>query len=488
MNIAIAASECAPFAKTGGLSDVIGSLPKALAKLGCTVKVFLPKYSVINDSQYPMRLDLSIGEMQVRVGGFARTVHVLKSKLPDSDIDVYFIDCPHYFHRARIYTSDWDEDERFTLFQKSVIEALQRLQWKPDVLHCNDWQTGLLPLLLRDNYGWDRLFEKTATVISIHNIAYQGWFSRDAGIRAELRKEHLDKGGLAEWGGGVNFLKTGLATADLLSTVSETYAREILTPEYGNGLDVVLNWRNGDLFGILNGIDDDIWNPQSDKFIPFHFSADTLEGKEKNKRFLLDQTTINYNPNIPLIGIVSRMVSQKGFDLIEKEVHWLMQKNAQWVILGSGEDRFENLFTWMAHEFPHKVWTYIGFNTELSHLVEAGADMFLMPSHYEPCGLNQLYSLRYGTVPIVHKTGGLADTVQDWDEYAYKGEFIGNGFSFTEPSGFALSHAVHRAIEAYQNKPLWRQIQKNGMTRDFSWANSARKYIHLYKRAKAKRG
>lgn len=488
MKIAIAASECAPFARTGGLSDVIGSLPKALAKLGCEVKVFLPKYSVINEAQHPMRLDLGIGEMHVRVGGIPRSVHVLKSKLPNSDVDIYFIDCPHYFHRARIYTADWDEDERFILFQKSVIEALQRLQWAPDVIHCNDWQTGLLPLLLRDNYGWDRLFDKTATVLSVHNIAYQGQFSRESGYRAELRQEHLDKGGLAEWSGGVNFLKTGLATADLLTTVSETYAREILTREYGYGLEVVLNWRKNDLFGILNGIDDDVWNPQTDKFIPFHFSAENLDGKEKNKRFLLDQTTINYQPDVPLIGIVSRMVWQKGFDLIEKEVYWLMQKNAQWVILGSGEDRFENFFAWMAREFPHKVWAYIGFNTELAHLIEAGADMFLMPSRYEPCGLNQMYSLRYGAVPIARKTGGLADTVLDWDEYAYKGQLIGNGFTFEEPSGFALSHAVHRAIEAYRHKALWRRIQQNGMKRDFSWTNSARKYLDVYKRARAKRG
>jgi starch synthase len=483
MKIAIAASECAPFAKTGGLSDVIGSLPKALRKEGCEVKVFLPKYSVIDESRQPFHFESVCGEMPIRVGGVTRSVRVMSSTLPNSDVPIYFIDCPHYFHRARIYTADWDEDERFILFTKAVIETLQRMNWAPDIIHCNDWQTGLLPLLLRDNYGWDRLFDRTATMFSIHNIAYQGYFGRQSGIKAELRADHLDNGGLAEWGGGCNFMKTGISTADIITTVSHTYAREILTPEYGAGMETVLRWRQGILHGVLNGIDDDIWNPETDKHLPHKFSQRDLSGKEKCKKFLLDQTTIDYNPNVPLIGIISRLVGQKGFNLVADEAEWLMKKNAQWVILGSGEDRFEELFQSLAHIFPHKVWNYTGFNTELSHLIEAAADMFLMPSHYEPCGLNQMYSLRYGTVPIVRKTGGLADTVYDWHELSSHGNPNGNGFSFNDATGFALSATVNRAIEAFHDKDTWRKIQQNGMAMDLSWRTSAKRYIDLYRLA-----
>jgi starch synthase len=487
MKIAIAASECTPFAKTGGLSDVIGSLPKALHAEGCEVRVFLPKYSVINDAQFEFHYEPCCGEMLIRVGGVVRAVRLLTTTLPHSDVKIHLIDCPHYFHRARIYTADWDEDERFILFQKAVIESLQRLKWIPDVIHCNDWQTGLLPLLLRDNYGWDSAFDKTATLFSIHNIAYQGQFSRQSGVKAELRSEHLDGGGLAEWSGGTNFMKTGIATAEVITTVSETYSREILTSAFGAGMEKVLHWRKHDLFGVLNGIDYDEWNPETDKHLPHPFSAKDLSGKMKCKEFLLEKTTMDFHPDVPLIGIISRFVGQKGFDLMQSEIRWLMEMNAQWVILGSGEDRYEDFFEWLSHEYPAKAWTYIGFNTELSHLIEAGADMFLMPSHYEPCGLNQMFSLRYGTAPMVRKTGGLADTVNDWHELSAAGNHNGNGFSFNDATGYALATTVERATRLFHEKPSWKQLQENGMMRDLSWNASAKKYIALYELALSKR-
>ncbi|MEK9138918.1 MAG: glycogen synthase GlgA [Bacteroidota bacterium] len=487
MRIAIAASEAAPFAKTGGLADVVGALPKALHQLGCEVKVFMPKYSTIDEAKYDLHYEYGIGEMPIGIGGTVWPVHVQRSALPGSPVEIYFIDCPYFFHRKTIYTNDPDEDERFILFSKAVIETLQRLQWAPDVIHCNDWQTALIPVLLKRNYKWDMLFDRTATLLSIHNIGYQGLFSRSALQAAELGEDLYYPGGPLEMNNAVCFLKAGILFSEIIGTVSETYAHEILTPEYGAGMENILRTREHDLFGVINGIDDDIWNPDIDHHLPFHYSPDRIEGKLENKQFLLRNTGLPFSEHRPLIGIISRLVVQKGFDLVADAIHDLMMMDAQWAVLGSGEIRFENLFSSIAHTLPHKVWTYIGFNNELAHLIEAGADMFLMPSRYEPCGLNQMYSLRYGTVPIVRKTGGLADTVQDWHEFEAQGLDIGNGFSFDDATGHALSTSVRQALEVFKRKPLWRKIQMNGMTRDFSWKASAKKYVALYEKAIARK-
>lgn len=485
MKIAIVASECAPFAKTGGLADVIGSLPKALHHLGCDVRVFLPKYDTVDESKYDLHYEYAIGEMPVRVAGIAWPVHVVSSTLPGSVVPIYFIDCPHFFHRGRIYTNGYDEDGRFILFTKAVIETLQRLQWAPNVVHCNDWPTGFFPLLLKDNYRWDRLFDNTATLYSIHNIGYQGLFGRTAMEIAEIRPEHFE---VLEMHGGVSFMKAGILAAEIISTVSETYAREILTPQYGAGMEGILWMRRDDLHGVLNGIDIDLWNPETDPHLPYHYSKTNLTGKYLNKKFLLEKIGMHNNPNRPLIGIVSRLVAQKGFDTVAEAIGELMEMDVQWVVLGSGEERYERLFTSLHHTMPHKVWTYIGFNNELAHLIEAASDMFLMPSHYEPCGLNQMYSLRYGTIPIVRKTGGLADTVNDWHEFQSLGSDAGNGFSFHDATGYALSTTVSRAVHMFYNdKRTWHRIMMNGMNADVSWETSAQKYVQLYKMAVKKR-
>lgn len=484
LKIAFAAAECVPYAKTGGLADVAGSLPIDLAELGCDVKVFIPKYARIDESRYRLKYNWDIGEMPIRINDVIRSVHVHQSKLPNSKIDVYFIDCPHYFYRHRIYTDDHDEDERFTLFSKAVIEILQRLQWAPDVIHCNDWQTGLLPLFIKDNYSWDRLFDNTATLFTIHNIGYQGLFSKSVLTSAEIDAKHFYSGGPVEQNGAVSFMKAGISFSDLINTVSNTYSHEILTSEYGAGMELALNNRKDDLYGVLNGADYNVWNPETDPHLPYHYTINDLSGKYLNKRFLLKHFGLEPDENIPLIGIVSRMVLQKGFDIFTDALNDLMQLDAQWIILGSGEDRFESLFRWLSNELPGKVGAYIGYNDELSHLVEAGSDMFLMPSRYEPCGLNQIYSLKYGTVPIVRKTGGLADTVKDWDEQNHYGFKDGNGFSFYDYSGFALFKSVDRAVNTFKHKNIWKKIQTNGMKADFSWAKSAEKYIELYKMAK----
>lgn len=484
MKIAFVATEAVPYAKTGGLADVAGSLPIELANLGCDVKVFIPKYTRIDETTYGLKYNWDIGEMPIRINGVIRSAHIHQSTLPGSKVDVYFVDCPHYFYRHIIYTNDPDEDERFILFSKAVIETLQRLQWAPDILHCNDWQTGLLPLFLKDNYKWDKFFDNTGTLFTIHNIGYQGLFSESVLFSAEIRGDLFYPGGPVEHNSAVSFMKAGVSFADIINTVSNTYSHEILTPEYGTGMETVLHQRKDDLYGILNGADYDIWSPETDKLTPYHYTANDLTGKYLNKKYLLNHFGMKPDESVPLIGIVSRMVLQKGFDIFSDSLNQLMSLNAQWIILGSGEDRFESLFRWLSNQLPDKVGTHIGYNNELSHLIEAGADMFLMPSRYEPCGLNQIYSLKYGTVPIVRKTGGLADTVKDWDEQNHYGFKDGNGFSFHDYSGFALFKSVERAVNTFKHKNIWKKIQTNGMKSDYSWTRSAEKYIELYKLAK----
>ncbi|MBI5727223.1 MAG: glycogen synthase GlgA [Ignavibacteriales bacterium] len=488
MKIAFASSEAFPFAKTGGLGDVVGALPKAIENLGCEVKVFVPKYAVIDHAKYDLSYSYAIGEMPIRVDGHVHNTHVFVSKLPHSEVEIYFIDCPHYFNRPDIYTSDSDEDERFILFSKAVIESLQRLQWKPDVLHCNDWQTGLIPLYIKDNYNWDtHFFGQTASVMTIHNMAYQGRFPKATIRKAEIRKDLFYQNSPVEVWGSVSFLKAGLMYADVINTVSKTYAREITTSDYGAGLEDVLRQRINDFYGIVNGVDYEVWDPATDKHLLHHYSNDDLAGKLKNKQFLHDTMHLKYGAHRPLIGIISRLVYLKGFDLIAESIPELMKFDANWVILGSGEDKYENLFRSLAYVFPGKVSAYIGFNNELSHLIEAASDIFLMPSRFEPCGLNQIYSLKYGTVPIVRKTGGLADTVKDWDEASYHGKDTGTGFSFVDYTPDALISSVKRALECYKYPHVWDKIQQNGMNKNFSWEESGKQYIELYKKARLNR-
>ncbi len=485
MKIAFAASEVFPYAKAGGLGDVAGALPLELSKLGHEVKVFLPKYNTITEKEHKLQLLPELGEIQLLIAGNVYTVRIYSSCQPDSNVIFYFVDCPHYFSRYEIYTNDKDEDERFILFSKSVIEILQRLQWAPDIIHCNDWPTGLIPLLLRENYGWDRLFRNTATVFTIHNVAYQGKFAKDAFIKSEFDSKHALPGGISEYYGGINFLKTAILTSDIINTVSETYARELLTPEYGEGMNDYLSLRQNDLRGILNGVDYNIWNPEKDKNIAFNYSTNDLSSKIKNKKTLLTRLNLSFNENVPLIGIVSRLVEQKGFDLMNSGIEQLMELNAQWVVLGNGQEIYEEMFRKMGKKYPKKISLYLGYYDELSHLIMAGADIFLMPSRFEPCGLGQIYALKYGTVPVVRKTGGLADTVQEWNESLPLEEIT--GFAFYDYSPDALIHSMKQAINDFSNKHVWNNIQLNGMSKDFSWRRSAEKYVVLYENAVVKR-
>ncbi len=483
MRIAFATSECVPFVKTGGLADVSGALPKALAAAGNEVKVFLPLYGSINTINHGLSFAHELYAIPVQIGGETVYYHGWY-KRDDSGVEYYFIDCPRYYHRAQIYTADPDEDKRYILLQNAVLQILQRYNWAPDVLHCNDWQTALLPVYLREKYGWDSLFWKTGLVLSIHNLAYQGLFSKESIYHAGLFYDKFYPGGPYEFHNAFSFLKAGMLYADVLTTVSETYAGEIQTPDYGERLDGVLAVRRDDLYGILNGIDPNDWSPRADKFIPQQYDLETFAGKIKNKKALLEQMGLPFDENVPTIGMITRLTVQKGLEILSHAFTDLMQMPVQLVILGSGEQKYEDFLRWASSTYPGKVAAYIGFNNALAHLITAGCDMYLMPSRYEPCGLNQMYSLNYGTVPIVRRTGGLADTVRDYHEFNGQG----NGFSFWDFTPYALYTSVYRALELFHQKNIWLEIVKRGMSEDFSWQKSARKYMEVYRRAKSKRG
>ncbi|NUO79934.1 glycogen synthase GlgA [candidate division KSB1 bacterium] len=483
MRIAFATSECVPFVKTGGLADVSGALPKALALMGHEVKVFLPLYQSIRVLDHDLTFAHEFHNTQMRVGERTVTANVWY-KRNGAGVEHYFVDCPHYFHRGQVYTSHADEDERFILLQDMAMFILQRFNWAPEVLHCNDWQTALLPVFLREKYNWDQLFAKTASVLSLHNVGYQGRFGAAAVGHAGLKYDKFHLGGAYEFYGDFSFLKAGLMYADMITTVSPTYAREIQTYEYGTELEGVLRYRGGDLVGILNGIDVDDWNPAGDRHIPHHYTIDDLDTKRENKRALLERTDLPYQDGVPTIGIITRLAEQKGMELVASVLPQLMELPVQLVALGSGAQKYEDFFRWAAQTYPEKCYAYIGFNDALAHLITAGSDMFLMPSRYEPCGLNQMYCLNYGTVPIVRRTGGLADTVRDYHEYNDQG----NGFSFYDFTPYALWTSILRALDLYQQKEVWREIMRRGMSEDFSWKHSAQQYLEVYQRAISKRG
>ncbi len=479
MNVCFVTSECVPFVKTGGLADVSGALPAALARLGAKVKVFLPLYGTIDPEKFDLTFVEDLKNLPVQLGPKSVSFNVWYRQDGPTGVEYYFIDYPPYYHRSKIYTSDPDEDERFILLQDATMIILQHLRWPADILHCNDWQTSLLPAYLKMKYNWDQLFTHTRSVLSIHNIGYQGIFGYETLLKTGLPEYEFYPTGPFEFHGKFSFLKTGIVFADVINTVSETYAREIQTPEYGAGMEGVLQTRKTDLYGILNGVDNHGWNPRTDPFIPYNYNLRNLRSKLMNKQALLERLNLPFNERTPVIGVVSRLVSQKGFDLVQPLLPRLMKHRLQMVVLGTGEPSLENFFRQAAATYPQQFATHIGFNNELAHLITAGADIFLMPSRYEPCGLNQMYSLMYGTVPVVRKTGGLADTVIDYYEHPDRG----NGFTFKEYSPVALYQALERAISLFPQKAAWRELMKRGMKSDFSWKRSAQKYLQLYETA-----
>jgi starch synthase len=482
MHIGFVASEGVPFSKTGGLADVVGALPRALASLGHQVSVYLPRYRQIklSDAATVVRSITVPFDDKYR---FASVV----SGGSHGGVRFYFVEYPEYFDRDALYgtpAGDYpDNAERFALFSRTVLEA-SKILGVPHVFHCHDWQAALVPVLLRTIYAEDPAFHDVATVFTIHNIGYQGLFPPEV-LPLLMLPWDLFTMSKMEFFGQVNFLKGALTYADYITTVSRRYSKEIQTAEYGFGLEGVLRGRSSTVTGILNGVDYDEWSPQTDKFIAAKYSPQDLSGKTKCKQDLLTAFGMPAaNLTLPVIGIVSRFAAQKGFDLISQVMDRIAREEMIMVALGTGDKPYEEMFVRLNKQFPNKIAVKVAYDNAIAHKIEAGADMFLMPSRYEPCGLNQIYSLKYGTVPIVRATGGLDDTIEPWDARTGKG----TGFKFTEYNGESLLLTIKQALHACRDQTSWQVLMRNGMNKDFSWNSSAREYAKVYDRARQLRG
>ena len=482
MKIAVVASEAAPFARTGGLGDVVGSLPAALARLGNDVRVYLPRYGSIDAAKFALtRLDWSA---DIHVAGKARPLSVEVLQDRKSGVGYFFLGNQEFFARQNLYHDpdagkDYDDnDERFLFFSHAVFETLKRDGFQPDILHAHDWQAALIAPMLKTIMAGDRFFAGAKTVLTIHNLAYQGTFEKDSYEKLGLPSELFRAAGPFEFYEKVNFLKAAISFADKITTVSEQYAREVQTHEFGCGLDGVLAQRADDLVGILNGVDYSVWSPSRDRKIPFKYHRANLSGKRGNKVELLRHASLPVREKTPLIGVISRLVDQKGFDLVAAVADRLFKKNIQMIVLGSGAEKYHRFLQNLEQKYPDKCRVYLKFDDKLAHWIEAGSDIFLMPSRFEPCGLNQMYSLKYGTVPVVRRVGGLADTVEDYDEDTG----TGTGFVFEEYTEEALLEALERARRLFARKRQWTKVVKAGMAQDFSWNQSAQKYHRLFER------
>lgn len=482
LKICLASSEVTPLAKAGGLADVNAALGAYLHDRGHDIRILIPFYSSIDTQDLNVAPVAGLQDLTIKFGKWKFEYSIDRAIIPRSGLPVYLLRCPALYDRAGMYTTDGDEHLRFIVLSRVAIEMCQHMQFAPDIFHCHDWHTALIPLYLQTLYSWDRLFEKTHSVLSIHNIGYQGVFGADIIDDIDLgwSQHYLHQDDLIQ--GRINFLKTGLLYANLLTTVSPTYAREIQGAKYGMGLDGILRARSDVLVGILNGVDYDEWNPETDPLIPRNYTRRSLGGKATCKEALMKELGLRGGTKQPLIGIVSRLVGQKGIDLMERVLPRLLEdRNFSLAVLGSGEQRFEQFFQLLHRAWPDRVSFYRGYNNKLAHRIEAGCDMFLMPSAYEPCGLNQMYSLKYGTIPIVRETGGLADSVQQI--IATTG--AGTGILFHNYEDEGLAWAINRGLDLFKSKPLWRQIMRNGMAMDFSWEQQGEIYVDFFRRLAA---
>ncbi|MDW7645032.1 MAG: glycogen synthase GlgA [Desulfuromonadales bacterium] len=476
MKILVVSPEVAPYAKTGGLADVAGSLPQALRRLGHDVRVMLPCYQSIQRGGFALRK--SRKSVEITIAGQERKGLLRQTTL--EGVTVYFIENQEFFGREGLYgtpAGDYaDNAERFGFFCRAVLAFLRRLDFRPDVIHLNDWQTGLIPVLLRNELRADPFYSSMGTLLTIHNLGYQGLFPATALETLELPPSLFAMDAL-EYYGRVSFLKGGIVYADKINTVSPTYRDEILSPEMGIGFDGILRARQQDVSGILNGLDGKQWDPSIDTALPANYSAANLHGKKSNKRALQKALGLDTQMNVPLVAMVTRLDTQKGLDIVEDAWQHLLQRDLQFVLLGSGEkvhtDRFERL----RNDAPGRISIHLGFDDSLARRIYAGSDLFLMPSLYEPCGLGQLIALRYGSLPLVRRTGGLADTVYDPADDPQRA----NGFVFEEPTSAALVAALDRALALYGDRRSWLRLVKRGMEQDFSWTRSAQDYLQLYR-------
>ncbi len=481
LSILMVAAEAHPLAKVGGLADVMGALPQALREQGHDVRLALPYYKSMRDKVGSPEKVRGAELFDIALGDTTYPARAWKTRLPNSKVEVYLIESSDFFDRDGIYVDGatgepyQDDADRFTFFSRAVLRLVKLTGFDPNIIHCHDHQTGFIPAWVKYPPTSAGLPGGLRTVFTIHNLAYQGDHPREMAYKAGFGEEMLKSGADIELNGRVNMMKAGIAAADTITAVSPTYAKEIQTPEFGHGLEEVLRARSSDLVGILNGADYGVWNPEHDGFIACKFSSRKPHGKQKCKWDLLERLNLNLSPDAPLVGIVSRLVAQKGFDILSDAFDRLMELGLGFVILGLGEKRYHEVLTEAAVRFPGRVSLNLAFDEQLAHQIEAGCDMFLMPSRYEPCGLNQMYSMKYGTIPIVRATGGLADTVIDHE----KGD-ESTGFVFTEYSADALFSAVERAGKVFDDKDAWTGMVRRAMAQDFSWDRAAATYTDVY--------
>jgi len=480
LNILISASEVVPFAKSGGLADVVGALPKALKALGHSVIVVMPRYYIVDKERYSLSsLDGALGVPMGVIG--EEWAEVYEGVLPNSDVPIYFIENDHYFGRKNLYDENGigfsDNDNRFIFLSRASMQLAKKLNFKPDIIHANDWHTASMPIMLNTIYKNDPHFENTASVLSIHNLQHQGKFYKGAMDILDVGWEHFNHHELEEHD-GINLLKGGISHSDAINAVSKKYADEIKTAEFGWGLEDVIVTHQDKLFGILNGVDYDEWSPSVDEMIPAKYDIDNLDGKKICKEELQKRFNLPQKGDIPLIGLVGRLADQKGITLLAEAIWEILELDVQIVLLGTGEVWAEEFFIDIADKYPNKFASFIGYKNDLAHQIEAGSDFFLMPSLFEPCGLNQIYSLRYGTLPIVRATGGLDDTIENYQPY----QGIGDGFKFNAPTSTALYNTVKWAVDTYYNdKDGIENLIKNGMKKRFSWEVAGESYIEMYR-------
>ncbi len=469
LKVLMVASEAAPFIKSGGLGDVAGSLPKALRAQGVDIRIVIPRYMTVKDDQ--MQDVEYLGEFPVHLNWRTQQAKIL---LKPGTVPVYFIENNYYFGRSGLYGYE-DDYERFAFFGKAVMDMMAMLNFYPDVIHCNDWQTGPVCLYLKEVYRKMIYYARIKTLFTVHNLQYQGNFDKNIMELLDVPYSCYENGNI-EFYGAVSYMKMGLIYADCISTVSRTYADEIQTWQYGYGMDGILKYRNQALRGIINGIDYQSNDPATDPRIPYHYDMDHLEGKQQNKRQLQERLSLAQR-DVPMIGMITRLADQKGLDILSGVFDEMMRRDIQFVLLGTGEGRFEHLFRSMQERYPGRVSANIFFDEKLAQQIYAGSDLFLMPSLFEPCGLGQMFALRYGTVPVVRKTGGLADTIFHYDVQTKKG----NGFLFETYDGNGILWALDQALAVYhQGQEQWQQVVRNAMASNYSWENSAREYIKLY--------
>lgn len=472
MKLLFAAAECAPFFKTGGLGDVAGTLPNVLAKEGVETIVVLPYFTQLPDEKKKQLEDVT--NFIVNVGW--RQQYCGVKRLIDDQVTYYFIDNLYYFDREDLY-GYYDDGERFAFFQMAIIELMEKINFIPDILHVNDYHTAMIPCLLKEKYHWVQPYQNIQTILTIHNMQFQGQYGRE--ILPDLfgmGTERYDDGTL-RLGDAVNFMKAGILYADRITTVSPSYAQEIQTPEFGCGLEVILRMESGKLSGVLNGIDYKVNNPETDPVLTAYYSVDDLSGKQQNKADLQKLVGLKQKSDVPLLAVVSRLTYQKGFHLLLDEFENLLQMDVQFVLLGTGDPVFERGFTEIAQRYPEKSAVVIDFDIKLAPKIYASADLFLMPSSFEPCGLSQMIAMRYGTLPLVHEVGGLKDTVIPYNPVAGKG----TGFGFQEFSSFRLMECIKKAVDLYHFSPkIWKETVKEAMKQDFSWTTSSRQYLELY--------